>query len=154
MLLLLFFSPSLPAIHKRLCFADFEIVVLPPTSSPLRLIIAGDQADEGGAISALDDGVGSLGEVMCEQEAQERAEQCDVMVPVCTAWRSVHEETQDPITEGCVEPEVSERDDELGRHNGTERFVLSVFQVSMGAKLIAFEGIAGDTGLTSNARKG
>ena len=69
---------------------------------------------------------------MCEQEVEERAEHaalrgsgvedqgggCDVSHPHCLG--SARQEVQDPVTEGAVEPEVSELDDQLGGHNGIE----------------------------------
>ena len=43
---------------------------------------------------------------------------CDVSHPHCLG--SARQEVQDPITEGAVEPEVSELDDQLGGQNGIE----------------------------------
>ncbi|KAI3374041.1 hypothetical protein L3Q82_022608 [Scortum barcoo] len=84
----------------------------------------GDQANDGRVVSKFDDdGVGAVGghAVMREQGVQQRAEHTalggslvfrvrveDVVLPIRTAWGLPRQEVQDPVTEGAVEPVVSE----------------------------------------------
>ncbi len=121
------FSLLLPVVHYQLlCFADIEMEVVVPAPrcqgsdllSVGRLVIVGNQADDGHA-------------VMHKQGAQERAEHaalrgtgvesqgggCGAAYPYNLG--SVCQEVQDPITEGGVEPKVSDGD-ELGGHNGVK----------------------------------
>ena len=98
------------------------------------LIVAGDQAYDSRVISKLNDGVGAVGgqAVMREQGVQERTEHaalggtcvesqgggCGAAYP--HSLGSARQEVQDPITEGDVEPKISELGDELLGHDGIE----------------------------------
>ena len=133
----------LPTVHDQLlCFADveMEVVFLAPRcqGSDLlfvgHLIVAGNPAYDCCVISKFADGVGAVGghAVMYEQEVQERTEHAalggagvECQVGGCGAayphsLGSARQEVQDPITDGGVEPKVSELGDRLQGHDGIE----------------------------------
>ncbi len=86
------------------------------------------------AISKFEDGVGAVGghTVMCEQGVQEGAEHAALRgasvesqgggfrAAYPHSLRSAHQEVQDPVTDGGVEPRVSELGDKLGGHSGVK----------------------------------
>ncbi|KAI3372494.1 hypothetical protein L3Q82_022695 [Scortum barcoo] len=112
-----------------LTLSGMEVVVLAPRCqgsdllSVGRLIVAGDQANDGRVVSKFDDVVGAVGghAVMREQGVQQRAEHtalggagvqsqgggCGAAHP--HSLGSARQEVQDPITQGAVEPEVGDQ---------------------------------------------
>lgn len=89
-----------------------------------------DQADDGHVVFKF--GAVSDYAVMCEQRVQVRAEHAALRgtsvksrnggcgVACLHSLASVFQEVRSPITEGGVEPKVSELTDELGGHNGVK----------------------------------
>ncbi|KAI3377277.1 hypothetical protein L3Q82_009178 [Scortum barcoo] len=102
---------------------------------PGHLIVAGDQADNCLDISKFVDGVGAVEQSCVNREYSRglstqpwgapvfRVRVEDVVLPIRTAWGLPVRKVQDLVTEGAVEPEVSELGDELG---GWERVVWRV----------------------------